>query len=123
MVGEPSAFFESSSELPTSFAWRNGKPKLRRRDAAEALLLALGVDDVVVVAGGPVSLDDSFERFPYLFFRYRAHELNAAPSCASVELPIDLSGEASRFFNACDERLRDKSLPLVPNAEDVDAPP
>lgn len=123
VVGEPNAFFESSSELPTSFACLNGRPRLNRRAADDDALLLLGVAvDVVVV---PASRAESFVvRFPYLFFRYRAHELSAAPSLSS---PVDVvaadrNGDDSRAFSACDERLRDKSLaPLVPN--DVDAPP
>lgn len=58
------------------------------------------------------------ERFPYLFFKYRAHELRAAPSLSvSVLPPLLLTGDVSRDFNACDERLRDRSDP--PNDDDV----
>lgn len=67
VVGEPSTFFESSSELPISFACRNGKPRLKRRAADAAALLLLD-DGVVVVA--TVSRGESFDvRFPYLFLR------------------------------------------------------
>lgn len=123
VVGEPNAFFESSSELPTSFACRNGKPRLNRLAADDdVLLLLLGVG--VVVLAAVVSRGASFDvRFPYLFFRYRAQELNAAPSLSSPAdaAADDRSGDDSRAFNACDERLRAKSLPPVPN--DVEAPP
>lgn len=122
MVGEPNAFFESSSELPTSFACLNGRPRLNRRAADDDALLLLGVD--VVVDATAVSLGESFEvRFPYLFLRYRAQELNAAPSLSSpVEVAAaERSGDDSRAFRACDERLRDRSLAPVPN--DVEAPP
>lgn len=62
-----------------------------------------------------MSLLASFvERFPYLFFKYRAHELRAAPSLSvSVLPPLLRTGEASRDFNACDERLRDRSEPPI----------
>lgn len=121
MVGEPNAFFESSSELPTSFACLNGNPRLNRRaaDDADALLLDVGV--VVVVDSRGLSFD---VRFPYLFLRYRAQELNAAPSLSSEDdAAVDgRIGDDSRPFNVCDDRLRDKSLALVvPN--DVEAPP
>lgn len=123
MVGEPNAFFESSSELPTSFACLKGRPRLNRRAADDdVLLLVLCVGVVVVTVA--VSRGESFDvRFPYLFLRYRAHELNAAPSLSS---PVDVvaderNGDDSRAFNACDERLRDKSLAPLPN--DVVAPP
>lgn len=46
VVGEPGPFFESSSELAISFAWRSGRPKLNRRDAS--LRLVLG-DDVLAI--------------------------------------------------------------------------
>lgn len=44
---------------------------------------------------------------PYLFFKYRAHELSASLS------PSDppRSGDGSRDFIACVERLRDNSDP------------
>lgn len=73
----------------------------------------------------PASLGDSFARLPYLFLRYRAQELNAAPSWPSFDplVPADRSGDESRFFRACEERLRDKSLPPLPNAVvDVEPP-
>lgn len=52
-----------------------------------------------------VSLD---ERFPYLFFKYLAHELSASLSPSE---PPPRSGETSRDFNACVDRLRDNSEP------------
>lgn len=54
------------------------------------------------------------DRFPYLFFKYRAHELKASLS------PSDppRSGDGSRDFNVCVERLRDNSDP-----EDADEVP
>lgn len=143
MVGEPSPFFESSSELPISFACRNGKPRLNRLDAS-LLVLVLG-DEVLAVEFA--SREDSFDRFPYsnkihinilvcicychvytcpyLFFKYRAHELNAAPSLSSdaVDVVAERNGDASRAFNACDDRLRAKSLlPLLLPAV-LDKPP
>lgn len=47
------------------------------------------------------------ERLPYLFFKYLAHELKASLS------PSDppRSGDGSRDFKACVERLRDNSDP------------
>lgn len=69
VVGEPNAFFESSSELPTSFACLNGRPRLNRRAADDDVLLLLLGAGVVVVAAA-VSRGASFEvRFPYLFLR------------------------------------------------------
>lgn len=68
-VGEPSPFFESSSELAISFAWRNGRPRLkRRRSAAVAALLelALGAIELELV---PVSRESFVLRLPYLFFK------------------------------------------------------
>lgn len=68
VVGEPNAFFESSSELPTSFVCLNGRPRLNRRAADDDVLLLLGVDVVAVDAA--VSRGVSLVvRFPYLFFR------------------------------------------------------
>lgn len=65
MVGEPDPFFESSSELATSFACRNGNPRLKRLDAA-LLLLVLGDD--VLAADEFTSREDSFDdRLPYTF--------------------------------------------------------
>lgn len=60
VVGEPNPFFESSSELATSFACRNGNPRLKRLDADELLLLVLGVDVLAAVelASREDSLDD-----------------------------------------------------------------
>lgn len=54
------------------------------------------------------------DRFPYLFFKYRAHELRASLS------PSDppRSGDASRAFSACVDRLRDNSDP-----DDIDDVP
>lgn len=95
-VGEPSPFFESSSDEAISLACRNGKPKLKRRlvddDGNEELL----VDP-------PASLESFDERFPYLFFKYLAHELNASPSCLLLVDVVD--GEPSRDFSVCDDRL------------------
>lgn len=59
MVGEPGPFFESSSELAISFAWRNGRPKLNRLDAS--LRLVLGDD---VLADAFTSRDESLDRLP-----------------------------------------------------------
>lgn len=103
MVGEPGTFFESSSELATSFAWRNGKPRLNRRAADDVLLLVLGFDTFAVL-DTLLSRDESFDdRFPYLFFKYRAHELNAAPSLSSVVddgAIAERNGDGSRDFKA-----------------------
>lgn len=103
-IGEPSAFFESSSELATSFACLSGRPRLNRLAADVDELDGDAVDDadaegaVVVVV---VSLLPSLERFPYLFFKYRAHELSAAPSLSvSVLPPLLRTGDVSRDFNA-----------------------
>lgn len=77
--------------------------------------------DVFVSRGE--SLDD---RLPYLFFKYRAHELNAAPSLSSVTVDeaTDRNGDGSRDFKACDERLRERSLvPLLPATFDIVAAP
>lgn len=94
-MGEPAAFFESSSELASSLAERKGSPRDRRRDAL--------VD---------VPVSRSLPRDPYLFFKYRAQELKAAPSFSP---PVGTrSGELSLDFNACEERLRDNSEPPVP---------
>lgn len=116
-VGEPSPFFESSSELATSFACLSGKPRLKRlaADVDELDGVADEDADAVVVV---VSLASLVERFPYLFLRYRAHELRAAPSLSvSVLPPLLLTGDGSRDFKACDERLRDRSVP--PKEDDV----
>lgn len=94
-MGEPAAFFESSSELASSFAERKGSPRDRRRALLDELL--------------PVSR--SLPRDPYLFFKYLAQELRAAPSFSPG---VGLSGELSLDFNACDDRLRDNSEPVVP---------
>lgn len=103
MVGEPGTFFESSSELATSFAWRNGKPRLNRRAADDVLLLVLG-PDAFVVLDALFSRAESFDdRFPYLFFKYRAHELSAAPSLSSVDdwaVIAERKGDGSRDFKA-----------------------
>jgi hypothetical protein len=59
------------------------------------------------------SLGASFPdvRLPYLFLRYLAQELNAAPSLsASVVLVLVRSGELSRDFKVCVDLLRDNSL-------------
>lgn len=50
-------------------------------------------------------------RLPYLFLRYLAQELRAAPSRSVVAL--GRSGDDSRDLSACDERLRDNSVPAV----------
>lgn len=60
MVGEPGPFFESSSELAISFAWRNGRPKLNRLDAS--LRLVLGDD--VLATDEFTSRDESLDRLP-----------------------------------------------------------
>lgn len=75
------------------------------------MLLVLGVDVLTAFE----SLESFDVRFPYLFFKYRAHELNAAPSLSSfVDVFVDeRNGEGSRDFNACDERLRDRSPKLL----------
>ena len=59
------------------------------------------------------SLGVSFaDLLPYLFFKYLAHELNAAPS-----LSPERSGDGSRDFNACDDLLLDRSLDGEDNDE------
>lgn len=116
-IGEPSPFFESSSELPTSFACRSGKPRLKRLAADVDELDGVADDDADAVVVS-LALASLVERFPYLFFKYRAHELRAAPSLSvSVLPPLLLTGEVSRDFKACDERLRDRSDP--PKDDDV----
>lgn len=94
-MGEPAAFFESSSELASSLAERKGSPRDRRRDVLDALLL----------------VSRSLPRDPYLFFKYLAHELKAAPSFSPG---AGRSGELSLDFKACEDRLRDNSVPPVP---------
>lgn len=54
----------------------------------------------------------SLPREPYLFFKYLAQELRAAPSFSPGG---GLSGELSRDFRAWDDRLRDNSDPVVPD--------
>lgn len=49
------------------------------------------------------------ERFPYLFFKYLAHELSASLSPSE---PPPRSGDTSRVFNACVDRLRANSEPV-----------
>lgn len=65
--------------------------------------------------------------WPYLFLRYRAQELSAAPSLSSVALVVvaERSGDESRAFSACEDRLRARSLPppLLPPPADVDDKP
>lgn len=69
-------FFWSSSELSTTVELeRSGNPSDNRRDDeldADELAAALSLDEF------------SLPRFPYLFFRYLAHELSAAPSFSPV---------------------------------------
>lgn len=83
--------------------WRRGKPRLSRRAAAEDDADAdvdgeaneEDVADSVELEG--VSLASLVDRLPYLFFRYRAHELRAAPS---LSLPVLRSGDGSRDLRA-----------------------
>lgn len=113
-VGEPSAFFESSSELATSFAWRNGRPRLkRRRSAAVGVLLELALG-LAMLELAPVSRPSLAVRLPYLFFKYLAQELSAAPSLSSPAAPR--TGDVSRDFSACVERLRLKAEPSLDDA-------
>lgn len=94
-MGEPAAFFESSSELASSLAERKGSPRDRRRAVVEDVLLG----------------SRSFPREPYLLFKYLAQELKAAPSFSPA---TGRSGELSLDFSAWDDRLRDNSEPPVP---------
>lgn len=77
-VGELCMFFWSSSELSTAVELeRNGRPSDRRREdeldaAAAELAAALSLAAF------------SLPRFPYLFLRYLAQELRAAPSFSPV---------------------------------------
>lgn len=69
-------FFESSSELSTAVELeRNGSPSDSRREVALA---------AVELAAAASLAAFSFPRFPYLFLRYRAQELSAAPSFSPV---------------------------------------
>lgn len=64
--------------------------------------------DVPAVELLNLSLGESLPvRLPYLFFKYLAHELRAAPSLSP---PVLRSGELSRDFKACVDLLRDSSL-------------
>lgn len=93
-------FFESSSELPISVDDRRGKPSDSRLAAAELL-----ADEGVAL---PPSLSLPVARLPYLFFKYRAQELSAAPS---FSVPGDgRSGELSLDLSACEDRLRARSF-------------
>lgn len=113
-VGEPSPFFESSSELPNSLAWRNGRPRLSLRDADDVVLLGVIDDD------GRSNVVSLALRFPYLFFKYLAHELRfPSLSSAADDVVVRRSGEFSRDLSACDERDRDKSDPPPDNDDDV----
>lgn len=112
-VGEPSTFFESSSELATSFAWRNGKPRLKRRRSAAVGVLLLALE-LAMLELAPVSRPSLAVRLPYLFFKYRAHELSAAPSLSSPAAPR--TGDVSRDFNACVDRLRLNADPSLDDA-------
>lgn len=83
-VGEPTPFFESSSELSRS-VWRNGRPRLSRRAAAEADALDPDVAEEEEAEDGEDREDDPSPeveedelgeslpslvvRLPYLFFR------------------------------------------------------
>lgn len=97
-VGELSPFFESSSDEAISLACRIGKPRLNRRVVLDAV-----EDGVELLANDVPASRESFEvLFPYLFFRYLAHELRASPSCL---LLVTLAGEVSRDFKTCDDRL------------------
>lgn len=74
------------------------------------------------------TISDSVNLFtwPYLFLRYRAHELSAAPSLSSLALVVvaERNGDESRAFNACDDRLRARSLlPAALPPDVVDKPP
>lgn len=96
-------FFWSSSELASSVDDLSGRPSDSRLAAAELL-----ADDGVVVEDDDVgSLSLVLFRLPYLLFKYLAHELSAAPSFSVPLAPF--SGELSRDFNVCDDRLRARS--------------
>lgn len=97
-VGELSPFFESSSDEAISLACRNGRPRLKRRVVLDDVEDGIGLLENDV----PASRESFDVLFPYLFFRYLAHELNASPSCL---LLITLAGEVSRDFKTCDDRL------------------
>lgn len=74
-------FFESSSELSTAVELeRNGSPRdSRREDVLAAVELAAAASLAAL----------SLPRFPYLFFRYLAQELRAAPSFSPVPLAAE----------------------------------
>ena len=73
--------------------------------ADELLYDELGV---LLLAPTPSRGESFVERFPYLFLRYRAQLLSASLSPSD---PRSRSGEGSRDFMACVERLRDSSDP------------
>jgi hypothetical protein len=83
-------------------------------DDAAAVELLYDELGVLLLAPRPSRGLSLVDLFPYLFLRYRAHELRASLS------PSDppRSGEFSRDFNACVDRLRDNSLP-----DDIDDVP
>lgn len=97
-------FFESSSELPISVDDLRGRP-------SDSLLAAEDVLDDGVVALAPESLSLAALLLPYLFFKYLAHELRAAPSFSVAA--DERSGELSLDFKACEDRLLARSCPDV----------
>jgi len=79
-------FFWSSSELSTTAELeRNGSPSDSRRE-----------DELDAELAAACSLAAfSLPRLPYLFFRYLAQELNAAPSFSPV--PVQKTKRRARF--------------------------
>lgn len=105
-------FFESSSELANSVDDLRGRPNESLLAAAELLL-----PDGELVE--PASFSFVVPLFPYLFFKYLAHELRTAPSFSVVD--VDLSGEGSLDFNVWEERLLARSCPGVVEPYPLDA--
>jgi len=85
-------FFWSSSELSTTVEFeRNGSPSdSRREDELDAEL----------AAAFSLAAALSLPRLPYLFFRYLAQELNAAPSFSPVPVYARKTNENARRVGA-----------------------